>query len=88
MADNRQTRPSSEDVNRMLAQLKRETPRQECRSCECLQGFIAQLSLDTGDETLLAEYEVDPSCVHGGLSCDLCPPADLFAQYLMHKRKA
>ncbi|MFQ6014796.1 MAG: hypothetical protein ACE5NP_05075 [Anaerolineae bacterium] len=59
---------------------------ERCRECECLQGALVQLSLESEDEGLQAEIEslqVARSEMHGCLGCDPCPPADLLAEYLL-----
>jgi len=89
MAGDSQEELSKEEVEDLLAQLQRASSRAECWSCECLQGFVAQLELDAADDgkPLLEKYAVDPSQVRSGLGCDPCAPADIFAAYLMRKRE-
>ena len=40
-----------EDVQPVLERLREELPRDECRTCDCLQGFLTQLELDADDDT-------------------------------------
>ena len=77
------------EVESLLARLGAEVTRPECWSCECVQGFLAQLELDATEDAqpLLAEHRVPPGGTHRCLGCEPCPPADLFAEYLMKKRK-
>lgn len=78
-----------EEVEELLERLKRETPRWECWSCECLQGFIAQLEVDADEEAkpLPRAYKVPRKEMHECLGCKPCPPAEIFAEYLMSRRK-
>ncbi len=80
---------TKEDVAALLKRLEQEEPRRRCWSCECLQGFIAQLELDAADDAkpLLARHKTTPKNIHACLGCEPCPPADLFAEYLMRKRR-
>ena len=62
----------------------------ECWSCDCLQGFLAQLELDaTADVTsLTAPHKVPRDKMHGCLGCDPCPPGAAFADYIRRHRQA
>lgn len=77
------------EVEAFLTRLRQEMPRPECWSCECMQGFLAQLELDAADDArvLVAEHRMSPGEAHRCLGCEPCPPADIFAEYLMRKRK-
>ncbi len=90
MAGDSQEKLSKEEVAGLLAQLQQASSRPECRSCECFQGFIAQLVLDAdeGGKPLLETYRVDPSQVRSYLGCEPCASAEIFAAYLMRKREA
>jgi len=81
---------TKEDVQALLNRLKREVTRPECRSCECLQGFIAQMKADAAPEAkrLLAKHRVPPAKIHACTGCEPCPPARVFAEYLMRKPDA
>jgi hypothetical protein len=75
---------STGQVRKILGRLELAATREACWSCERLQGIIAQLELDAASEAklLLETYEVRPERLHGGLGCDPCPPADVFAAHL------
>jgi hypothetical protein len=89
MADDRRAKVSKEEADGLLTQLKEAVPRQDCWSCECLRGFVAQLELDATEQAraLLARHEANPSQVHGCLGCEPCAPAEIFAEYLLRNRK-
>lgn len=60
---------------------------EECATCECYLGFIAQLELD-GDEEIgyfLAAYKPPREEIHACLGCDPCPPGILYSDYLRKK---
>jgi hypothetical protein len=88
MAGHHHERLAREEIEGLLERLERTAPSRECGTCECLQGFIAQLTLDAADDArpLLEGYKVDASHMHGCLGCEPCPPAEIFAEYLMRKR--
>lgn len=81
-------RLAKEEIARLLERLEREVLREECWSCECLQGFIAQLELDAADDARppLAKHKVATREIHKCLGCEPCPPAEIFAEYLMRRR--
>jgi hypothetical protein len=60
----------------------------DCWTCECLQGFIAQLLIDMKDEDILELEKLikDSSSLHSCLGCDPCPPGALFTEYLKNKK--
>jgi hypothetical protein len=64
-------------------------PRQECKTCDCFQGFLTQLELDSRDDVsnLTAPWKVKRDEMHGCLGCDPCPPAAAFAEYLKEIQK-
>lgn len=70
-------------VMALLEQLEQAAEREACWSCERLQGFISRLEQDAEPEgrALLEMYEVRPERRHGGLGCQPCPPAEVFAAY-------
>jgi hypothetical protein len=78
------------DIEALLDRLRREVTRRECRSCECLQGFISQMERDAAQDAkpLLAKHRVVPKKIHACLGCEPCPPAEIFAKYLLRKRSA
>jgi hypothetical protein len=73
-----------EEIDAILQGLEAALPHAECRTCECLQGFLTQLGLDAPEDTgaLIRPWLTPPGQVHGCLGCDPCPPGDQFAAYL------
>jgi hypothetical protein len=76
-----------QDVNTLLERARETFPHEACLTCECFLGYVAQLSIDAGEDvrSLLAEMGSDRAHIHGCLGCEPCPPADLFAQYLKER---
>jgi hypothetical protein len=74
------------DVKQILKDLLSALPREECRSCDCLQGFLTQLELDATEDItdVTAPLKVPKGAMHGCLGCDPCPPAEAFSAYIRH----
>ena len=77
-------------VAALLDQLTSSVTRQECWSCECLQGFLAQMELDAtpAAKLLAARRKVTCKEIHACRGCEPCPPAQIFAAYLLRKHQA
>jgi len=88
MAGGKRKRLTKKGVEALLDRLKSEVKRPECWSCECLHGFIAQMEMDAAPEAkpLLAKYKVPSAKIHACAGCEPCPPAGIFAEYLIRKR--
>jgi len=73
-----------EEINAILQELEAASPHDACRTCECLQGFLTQLGLDTPEDAgaLIQPWLAPRGQMHGCLGCDPCPPGDQFAAYL------
>jgi hypothetical protein len=78
---NRLTR---DEVRVLLEQARQSFPHDDCLTCECFLGYLAQLGIDAGEEinSLLDEMGIDYHHAHSCMGCDPCPPADLFTDYL------
>jgi len=76
---------SSREVESLVETLKNSVTRPECRTCECFQGFLAQLEEDCepGALPIIRSIEVPDGLLHACLGCDPCPPADVYTRYLM-----
>lgn len=79
---------SIDDVEHLLSQLEESITRPECRTCECFQGFLAQLEGDSEPEALsiIHTKEVPEDQLHSCLGCAPCPPADVYTRYLISCR--
>jgi hypothetical protein len=77
-----------EAVKRFIERLQEQLPREECRSCDCLQGFLVQLEMDATEDVadLTSLLKVDPSEMHSCLGCNPCPPAESFSEYLRKQK--
>jgi len=73
-----------ETVQATLQTLEAALAHDECRNCECLQGFVTQLSLDAdeGAAALIRPWLAPRGQTHSCLGCEPCPPGDQFAAYL------
>jgi len=56
-----------DDIERLLQELRVSTQKDECWSCDCLQGFFTQLELDATQEAgeLIHPLKVSRSHMHG-----------------------
>ena len=79
---------TAREVEAFLSRLRKEIPRPECWSCECVQGFRARLELDAADgaKPMLIEHKRSARQTLPSPGCESCPPAAIFAEYLMRKR--
>lgn len=77
-----------EDTKRILDDLLPHLPREECRTCDCFQGFLTQLDIDATDaiENLVGPLRASREDMHGCLGCDPCPPGAAFTEYLKKHR--
>lgn len=71
------------EVGTLLDRLEQTAGREACWSCKRLQDFVAQLEADAAEDakSLLETYEVRREKLHGGLGCEPCEPAAMFAEY-------
>ncbi len=79
---------SHSDVEKLLSELEASITRTECRTCECFQGFLAQLEGDCEPAALplIRLKEVPDDQLHSCLGCDPCPPADVYTRYLIDRQ--
>ena len=82
-------RLTKEEVETLLKRLQEQVPRPECRACECVHGFIAQLTRDADEDAKprLTEYRKTLKEMEACSGCEPCPPARIFAEYLLRKQK-
>ncbi len=77
-------------VESLLNEAAASFPHDECRTCECFLGLVAQLRMDGEPEckNLLNVYKVERGNIHSCLGCDPCPPGNLYADYMRQKRNS
>ena len=75
---------SFDDVKNILENLKKSIPRTECLYCDCFQGLIIQLELDSANNVtkLTDPFIVPLSQIHYNFECDTCPPREAFSKYI------
>jgi hypothetical protein len=73
-----------DEVRALLEQARQSFPHDDCLTCECFLGCLAQLGIDAGEDvySLFDEMGIDYQHEHSCMGCDPCPPADLYADYL------
>lgn len=76
------------DVDRMVRDSVAGLPRDECRTCDCFQGFLTQLEIDAEEDVsvILCPHKEVKEKMHGCLGCDPCPPGAAFADYLKKRQ--
>lgn len=78
-----------DEVARRVRQTTDCLRHEECKTCDCFQGFLTQLELDSGDDVsdITAPWKVKRDDMHGCLGCDPCPPGAAFAEYQKDTRQ-
>lgn len=73
-----------EDVQRLVRETVSGMPHEQCRTCDCFQGFLAQLEIDAIESVsgVTGPLRVEREEMHGCLGCDPCPAGAAFAEYL------
>ena len=64
----------------LVENLRASMCRDECRDCECLQGVLVQIEIETAGDvsSITGPLKVPPAQMHSCLGCDPCPPAEIF----------
>ena len=75
---------SVSEIKDFLAEAKFAFRHQECATCECYLGYVAQLRIDSDEEgkEFLRDIFPERDQIHACLGCDPCPPGTLHANYL------
>jgi hypothetical protein len=75
---------TAKEAEAFLARLKESIIKEECWSCDCLQGFIVQIELDATEDVthLTAPFVVPKEKMHTCLGCDPCPPGAIYSHYI------
>ncbi len=76
-----------DNIRKYCEIIKKAAIKKECWTCECLQGFITQLTLDAGEQDIceVKTFLVDKHTLHSCLGCNPCPPGEEFTKYLKKK---
>ncbi len=79
---------TAKNVRALLERLKESVEKEECRSCDCLQGLITQIELDATEDVkhLTAPFVISNEKMHPCLGCDPCPPGVIFAEYIRSRK--
>ena len=72
---------------KIINELESRISKKECLTCECFQGLVTQLELDSSENIydLTEHLKVTNEKMHRCLGCKPCPGGDLFAEYLRCK---
>jgi len=75
-------------IEKYCKKIKKSAVKNDCWTCDCLQGFITQLLIDLEKEDVseLKKLLKDKQFLHSCLGCDPCPPGALFSKYLKTKK--
>ncbi|MHC4503573.1 MAG: hypothetical protein ACYTFI_09730 [Planctomycetota bacterium] len=73
---------------RLFDKLRRSLDEERCRTCDCLQGALAQMELDGGEgmAARVEPHKVGRDRMHHCLGCDPCPPAEALSDYIRELR--
>jgi len=75
-------------VEACVDRLRESIAREECWTCDCLQGLLTQLELDGPEAAEAVEpLKVRRERMHECLGCDPCPPGALFAEFLRRRKQ-
>jgi hypothetical protein len=76
-------------IKELLSEAEFTFRHEECATCECYQGYVTQLKIDSDPEgqQFLEEYQPDKDQIHSCLGCDPCSPGILYANYLRRTKK-
>lgn len=76
------------EVEKIVEETLASFPLDECRTCDCFQGFLVQLEIDSKTDVsgLVSPHKVPRGNMHSCLGCDPCPPGGAFAQYLTERQ--
>ena len=74
-------------IQNFCNKIKKTAIKNDCWTCECLQGFVTQLLIDLKNEDIheLKKLIIDTP-LHSCLGCDPCPPGALYTEYLKNKK--
>lgn len=78
------------DVQNLVDGAVSRMPHEECRTCDCFLGFIAQLELDSQEDVsdIASPLKVPREQMHCCLGCNPCPPAEAHSNYIRQNQEA
>ena len=81
---------SVSDVKEIIREAEESFRHEDCKTCECYLGYIAQLKIDSDQEAkeFIEGYMPERKQIHSCLGCDPCPPGVLYTTYLRRKNKS
>ncbi len=71
-------------VLEIINELEKRISKKDCLTCECFQGLLTQLELDSSENIfdIITKNKVSNEKMHGCMGCKPCPSGELFAEYL------
>ena len=80
---------SVSEIKELIRNAELSFRHEECRTCECYLGYVAQLEIDSTPDgrVFLKDYKPPREEVHSCLGCDPCAPGILYANYLRKRSK-
>ena len=75
------------EVQKLIDEVLLKMPHDDCRTCDCFLGFIAQLELDSQEDVsgITNPLKALREEIHGCLGCNPCPPAEVHSNYIRRK---
>ena len=80
---------SVSDLKGYLNKAEESFRHEDCRTCECYLGYLAQLEIDSDEEgrEILKDHKPAREEIHACLGCDPCAPGILYTNYLRKRSK-
>lgn len=79
---------SVSNLKKLIVKAEGSFRHEECATCECFLGYVAQLEIDSDPEGqgYLNDYQPSLNQIHACLGYDPCAPGILYTNYLRVKR--
>ena len=77
------------EIKELITKAEASFRHEDCRTCECYLGYVAQLMIDSNPEAneYLSGYMTPKEEMHGCLGCDPCSPGILHNLYLRRNKR-
>ena len=77
------------EVKELITKAEASFRHEDCQTCECYLGYIAQLMIDSDQEAkdFLSGYMTPREEMHACLGCDPCSPGILHDNYLRSSKR-